>query len=117
MYTEADWGFTAPATSYACVTAILWSCTLPKVHTSYCFLLASCSNDSDLDSQACLAHPVLSEAFYDPTKEALMGSGIWEELIEPNAPYNPVTMEKIDGQDSRPLLGSSYNSLIQSRKW
>ena len=104
-------------TSYACATAIWWSCTVPKVHTSYCFLLASCSNNSELDSQACLAHPILSEAFYDPIKEVVMGSDFWEDRVKLNTLYNSVTLEKIDARESRTLLRSSYNSFIQSRKW
>ena len=33
------------------------------------------------------AHPYLSEAFYDPTQEVVMGSDFWEERIAASSPY------------------------------
>ena len=47
------------------------------------------------------AHPYLSEAFYDPTQEVVMGSDFWEDRIKLHALHNPATMDQYKAEKAR----------------
>lgn len=47
------------------------------------------------------AHPILSEAAYDPTADVVMGSDYWEERIALNSLYDPLTMGRYKAEKTR----------------
>ena len=47
------------------------------------------------------AHPILSEKYYDPDQEVVMGSDFWEDRVKLNALHNPDTMDEFKAEKAR----------------